>query len=170
MRKRYLYTLLFGLPGLVLALVLAALAVGAAAGGLWLFVYGDAPWPALTGTLLPTLAGAVFLVIWGGSLAWGYAVGRRLETDPRLDRRHLWLAAGLTLVLLVVIALQQLGVGNLGSPSPSLLCSDFCRDHGYAASSLTPRDAGERICSCLDPSGEKVLSTRLANLPIRRTD
>jgi len=164
MRKRTLYTLLFALPGLVAAVILAALAVGAAAGALWLFVYGDAPWPAVTGTLLPLLGALVFTGAWGGALAWGYAVGRRLEAVPGLDRRHLWLAAGVTLGLLLFVALQQLRVGHLGAKPESLVCSDFCRAQGFAVSELSPRDAGARSCSCLDGFGRPALSTPFAEL------
>jgi len=168
MRKRSLYLLLFALPGLVAALLLAALVVGITAGGLWLFVYGDAPWPPLAGTLLPALGALVFAGAWGGSLAWGYAVGKRLEAVPGLDRRHLWLAAGVTLALLLLVALQQLQVGNLGPPSASARCSDYCRDQGFNVSELSPRNAGDRRCSCLDEVGRPAVSIPFAELTRQR--
>jgi hypothetical protein len=41
MQKRILYSILFGVPGLVLALEVAWLVAGLTAGILWLAVYGD---------------------------------------------------------------------------------------------------------------------------------
>ena len=41
MRRRHLYVLLFALPTFLLSIVAGATLLGAAAGALWLFVFGD---------------------------------------------------------------------------------------------------------------------------------
>ena len=55
MKKRYLYSLLLGLPGLFIAGVLSILAFGGLAGILWLYVFGDNPWPAYVEPLTSAL-------------------------------------------------------------------------------------------------------------------
>jgi len=45
MRKRYLYALLFAIPGFVAAFIVSTFLFGVAAGFLWLYVYGDGPGP-----------------------------------------------------------------------------------------------------------------------------
>jgi hypothetical protein len=168
MKKRFLYALLFGIPGFGVALCGALLLFGAAAGGLWLFVFGDSPWPAAVGTVLPVLFGLVFLGLWGGSIAWGFRVGRKLEADPALNLNHVLFAVGATAVVLLLMVLHQLSVGNLGPKSPSLACSDFCRAQGYAASGTSPRDAGAQTCSCFDQNGQVAVTTPLERLGAAR--
>jgi len=164
MKKRHLYCLLFAIPGFVAALAAAMLVFGAAAGFAWLFLFGDSPWPSGAGVVLPGIFALVFLALWAGSLVWGFKVGKRLEADPALEKKHLLLAAGVTAAAVALIALQQYGVGNLGPQSPSLVCSDYCRQLGYAASGLTPGNAGQRLCNCFDEKGQKVVSVDLEHL------
>ncbi len=164
MKKRYLYALLFGIPGLGVTLLGALFLFGAAAGALWLFVFGDSPWPATVGTVLPVLFGLVFLGLWSGFIAWGFRVGKRLEVDPAPNLKHLLLAVGATAAVLLLMVLHQLSVGNLGPKSVSLACSDFCREQGYAASGTSPRDAGAPTCSCFDRNGQVAVTTPLERL------
>ncbi len=130
MKKRYIYTLLFGVPGLVIALVAAVLAFGTAIGFLWLYVFGDSSWPQVPAALVSALFGILFLGLWIGSLVWGWRVGKRLEADPALDRRHIFWSLGITLGVLLLVVLHQFSVGNLGPKSDSAVCSDYCRDRG----------------------------------------
>ena len=44
MKKRMLYALLFGIPGILWSLLVTAILVGVLSGVLWLFVYGDSAW------------------------------------------------------------------------------------------------------------------------------
>jgi hypothetical protein len=37
-------------------------------------------------------------------------------------------------------------------------CSDFCKQNGFAASGMPPRDSGENSCSCYDNSGQEVIN------------
>jgi hypothetical protein len=49
MRRRHLYVFMFSVPGLLASLLVSFAVFGAAAGVLWLFVYGDKPWPPVAG-------------------------------------------------------------------------------------------------------------------------
>lgn len=155
MKKRYLYSLLFGLPGLFIAGVLSILAFGGLAGFLWVYVFGDNPWPSYVEPLTSVLFVLSVLGIWIAFIGLGYGIGKRLESDPILDRNHILISAGLTVMFLLMIVFQQWSVGNLGPKSDSVLCSEFCIQHGYSGSGIPPEDSGIRSCSCFDGSGNE---------------
>ena len=161
MKKRYLYSLLFGVPGFFAALMIAFLLFGMTAGVLWVFVFGDAPWPPYADKLLPGLFASAFLVAWTVFIALGFVTGRRLEKDPHTNTRHILVSSGLTLTFLLLIVIQQFRVGNLGPRSDSVLCSDYCALNGYTGSGLPPRDSGDRTCSCYDDFGNEILKIPL---------
>jgi hypothetical protein len=96
-----------------------------------------------------------------GCLYIAYASGRKQEASPALNRKHVALAAGATVMLIVVIAAHQWGVGNIGTPSDGALCSDLCRTKGYAGSGMPPRNSGVRTCSCFDAQGREALKLPL---------
>jgi hypothetical protein len=164
MQKRIIYSLLFGVPGLVLALEVAWLVAGLTAGMLWLAVYGDNPWPASINTPLFILLALVFLAVWLGLAAGGFLVGKLLEQVPGLNKSHILFSAGLTLALILLILFQQGRIGNLGAKSESTLCSNYCSQKGYNASSMPARNSGDRSCSCLDNTGHAVLTVPLDSL------
>lgn len=157
MKKRYLYALLFGIPGLFVAGVISLFTFGALAGVLWIFVFGDDPWPLSTNKVLPALFVLVFLLLWIASIAAGYVVGKRLESDPRLDGKHILISGGLTLLFILFIVLQQFNVGNMGHRSDSMLCADFCTQRGYSASGTPAQNSGDRSCTCYDNAGNEAL-------------
>jgi hypothetical protein len=161
MKKRTLYALLFGVPGFFLAGIITLVVFGASVGFLWLFVFGDNPWPDSTETLLTALILVTFLVLWLGIIFVGYQTGRRLESDPALNRNHALLSAGITLLFILFIVFQQWSAGNLGPKSDTVLCSDYCIAKGYAGSGMPPRDSGDRTCSCYDSSGNETLKVPL---------
>ena len=163
MKRRYLYALLFGIPGLFIALLISLGVVGAAAGLLWLYVFGDDPWPAAADAVLSTLAGLSFLLTWVGLMFIGYRVGRRLENDP-LNLNHILISSGVTLLFVLVVVLQQWRVGNLGPKSDALVCSNFCAQKGYAGSGLPSKDSGDRSCSCYDDLGNEALKVPLDSI------
>lgn len=164
MKRRYIYLLLFGLPGLFVSAIISLAVFGAAAGVLWLFVYGDSPWPASSGTVLALLFALVFLTVWTASLVIGYSFGKRREKDPVLERRHVLVSLGATLGVALLIVLYQLRVGNIGPRPDSVLCSDFCAERGSSASSMPPRDSGERTCSCLDQFGNTIIIVTIESI------
>ena len=161
MKKRYLYTLLFGIPGLFIAGMTSIFLFGAFAGVLWIYVFGDNPWPSYAEQLLSIVFVVTVLTLWITSAALGYVVGKRLEKDPALNRNHVLISAGLTALFLLLILFQQWSVGNLGPKSDTVLCSEFCARHGYSGSGMPPQNTGDRICSCFDDAGNEALTVPL---------
>lgn len=164
MKKRYLYALLFGLPGFFVAGMIALLVFGASMGILWLFVFGDNPWPAGIETTVLILLVVTFLILWVAAIVAGYLIGKRLESDLGVSRLHILLSLGLTAALILFILFQQLSVGNLGPKSADQRCSEYCTTQGYSASGTPPLNSGERTCSCFDNSGKEVLKIPLDKL------
>jgi hypothetical protein len=161
MKKRYIYSLLFGMPGFFMSLIISVSVFGFAAGILWLYVFGDNPWPAGTDGILAASFVLTFLSVWIALITAGFVVGRRLEKDPALNQVHVLISAGLTVMIIAVIILQQWSMGNLGPKSDSVLCADFCTQKGYAGSGMPPRDSDDRSCSCYDASGNEALKVPL---------
>ena len=81
-----------------------------------------------------------------------------------LDRSHILISAGLTVMFLLMIVFQQFGVGNIGPKSDSVLCSEFCVQHGFSGSGIPPADTGRRTCSCFDANGHEAQIVPLESL------
>ena len=161
MKKRYLYSLLFGIPGLFIAGIISILVFGGVMGILWVYVFGDNPWPPFIETIVSILFVLVALMLWVGLLLLGYFIGKRLEKDPAMNWSHVLISGGLTLMFILFIVFQQWSVGNLGPKSDSVLCSDFCTQHGYSGSGMQPQTSFHRMCSCFDDSGNEVMTVPL---------
>lgn len=157
MQKRYLYALMFAVPGFLVALLTALWLFEVVAGGLWLFVFGDDTWSVTSVQLLPILFGVMLLTIWALAVTRAYLFGKRQEAEPGFNRRHLFMAVGLTIMPLALLLLHQWGVGNLGPKSNSEVCSDYCLEQGYAGSGMPPRDSGDNSCICYDTTGRAVV-------------
>lgn len=164
MKKRTLYALLFGIPGFLIAGIFSILVFAVMSGFLWLFVFGDNTWPAYIEPILAILFVLCTLTLWIAFTVLGYFIGRRLEKDPALNRTHIFISAGLTLALVLLVVFHQWSVGNLGPKSDSTACSDFCSLHGYAGSGTPPQISGDRTCSCYDNTGNEVLRMPLDHL------
>lgn len=164
MRRRHAYVLMFALPGLIAALIAAAVVFAGLAGALWIFVFGDKPWPGTADAVLVAAFAAVGAAVWIALMRLAYHAGRREEGKPDLNRRHVAAALGGTAALAAVVVLHQWSVGNIGTPSDSLLCSDFCRAQGYSGSSIPPRDSGRDACGCLAADGRLAAEAPLAGL------
>lgn len=164
MKRRFVYALLFGLPGLFIAGIIAVFLFGASMGFLWLFVFGDNPWPDVTVSILPILIVLTFLLLWVGLIVVGYRMGRRLESEPTLNRNHVLVSLGLTILFILFIVFQQWSVGNIGPKSDSLLCSDYCVQKGYAGSGTPPQDSGDRTCSCYDSAGSEAIKISIEDI------
>jgi hypothetical protein len=165
MRKRYIYTLLFLVPGLFFSLLVTFAMFAAAYGALWLYVFGDSTWPAWPGQLIPALVIIVFFSLWVVAMVAGYVVGKKLEAAPGFDARHVWLSLAATLLPIGIVLLQQLSIGNLGPKSDGQRCSEYCSALGYQASSTPPKHSGELTCSCLGQYGEVEITVPIAELP-----
>ena len=164
MKKRHIYSLLFGIPGLFVAGIIAIILFGGLAGILWLYVFGDDPWPSYVEQFTAFLFVLVVLGIWIAFIVLGYIVGRSLEADPGMNRTHILISAGVTAMLLLLMFIQQWSTGILGPRSESVLCSDFCIQHGFSGSGAPPDDSGEQTCSCFDATGNETLRVPLDSL------
>ena len=154
-RRRHIYVLLFAVPALLVSIIAATMLLAASAGFLWLFGLGDNPWP----TTADTMLGAVFLLggvgLWLGLLSAAYVVGKRQEYRPAMNAWHVVLSIGATVVLASAIAARMMETNALGTRSDSLVCADFCRTEGFAASGTPPRNSGDRSCICYDAHGRE---------------
>lgn len=166
MKKRYLYSLLFGIPGFFASGVISLFVFGAVIGILWIYVFGDNPWPISTDNMLAILLVFVFSILWIASMTIGYVIGKKFEKDPVLNWKHILVSGGLTLMFILFIVLQQWSVGNIGPKSDSVLCSNFCAQHGYSGSGMPPIDSGDRTCSCYDNSGNEALIVPLDSIDL----
>jgi hypothetical protein len=167
MKKRYIYTLLFLVPGLFVSMLITSAVFAVAFGALWLYAFGDSTWPAWSRQVIPALMLVFFSGLWIGAMVTGYLVGKKLEAAAGFDVRHLWISLGATLLPIVIVLLHQLSVGNLGPKSDEQLCSEYCSDLGYSASSMPSRDSGVRTCSCLGRHGEVEIILPIDELPRR---
>lgn len=79
MEARTKWTLAGFAWGLVAAWAAALIVVGTGAGVFWLYVFGDDPWPAWTGSALTWAAGLVAVLALVAATTAGRLVGRRLE-------------------------------------------------------------------------------------------
>jgi hypothetical protein len=164
MKKRYLYSLLFGIPGFIISVVISFMFFGFLVGVLWIYVFGDNPWPSLIEKILPALFALVFLTLWITTIVVGFIVGKRLENNPVLNKKHILVSIGVTIIPILFIVLYQVSVGNIGPKSDGERCSDFCSQRGYSGSSMPPEDSGERSCSCLDNSGLEIIKVPIDSI------
>lgn len=157
MKARFSYPLLFLLPIVMGAGIAAVAAAGATAGILWLFVYGDNPWPRAAEVAMMAIAAIAALVTMSALLLASYSFGKNREAAGGPSWRHVATSGGISIALLAMVLLHQLRVGNIGPQPDSLVCSDFCASRKFE-SSMTPQDG---TCRCLGPNGRQAL-----NVPI----
>ena len=162
MKKRYVYCLLFALPGFFISAIFSFIAFGSAAGFLWIYVYGDNTWPASAENILAVLFIVTFLLLWAVFIITGYITGKKFEGTPSRYTGHIVISACATAAPVVLIVLHQLSVGNIGPKSDDILCSEFCSKKGYAASGMPPKDSGDTSCSCFDNHGQEAVKVPMA--------
>jgi hypothetical protein len=162
MKRRYLYILLFGVPALLVAILISLFLFGAAAGVLWIFVFGDNPWPASAEKMLAAVFFVGCLALWIAFMSIAFIAGKKQEAYTSLNAKHVMASAGTTVLIILVMVLHQWSVGNIGARSDSALCSEFCVEKGFAGSGMPPRDAGTPTCSCFDAQGRETVK-----LPMR---
>ena len=114
MKTRYSYPLLFLLPSAMVAFLVAFAVVGAGAGVLWIFVYGDNSWPESSSTVLMTLAVIASATTLASLMRASYSYGKQREPSGGMARRHVAWAVGISLLLPALVLLHQWQVGNLG--------------------------------------------------------
>jgi hypothetical protein len=164
MKRRYLYMLLFGAPALLAAIIISVLLFGAAAGALWLFVLGDNPWPSSANNVLAAMLILACIALWVALLSAAYVVGKKQEAHAAFNARHVVVSAGATALLVLLVALHQWSVGNIGTKSDGLLCSDYCRSKGFMGSGMPPRNTGVATCSCFDAQGREAAKVPMVDV------
>lgn len=160
MKRRYLYALLYAVPAFIVAAIVTVVVTVAIAGVLWIFVYGDNPWPSFVDRYSPMFIVAVLATTWLVLLAAVLAWGRRQEARASLDRKHVYFAAGATLSLVLLVLVQQRSVGNIGPRPDVLACSDFCTARKFGASRF-PQDG---TCGCYDTDGTEALRVPMGRI------
>lgn len=161
-RRRFLYVVIFTLPAVLVSAVGGATAAAASAGMFWLFVFGDNPWPGWSGPAIAGVAATAFVVLLVAQLMVAWSVGRQQESKPDINPTHVAVAIVSTLTLGAFIAVRFFA-GQVPQ-SDSERCAALCRDQGFFASGMPPRDSGDRTCSCYDANGREV---RRSDLPDR---
>lgn len=164
MKKRYVYAVLFGVPGLAVSALFALVVFGTSAGFFWLFVFGDDSWPASAAKVLSILFVLAFLLAFQSVLVFGFKVGKGLENEPGINKHHVMMSVVATAVPVMLLVLHQWNVGNIGARPDSLLCADYCRAEGYSASAMPPRHSNKRTCICLDNDGREAIRASMAGL------
>lgn len=159
-KARFSYPLVFLLPSAMAALIATVLAVGAGGGILWLFVYGDNPWPQSADNVLMAVAIAACLAIFAALSFASYSFGKKRESHGGLKWSHVALAAGISVLLPALAFLHQLGVGNIGPRPDSVLCSEFCLTRNYR-SSMIPHDG---TCRCHGMDGREALNVSMESV------
>jgi len=115
MKARFSYPLLFLVPSVMVSALVAILAVGAGAGILWIFVFGDDPWPEVAETWLLGLLISVFTLVLTALVWASYEFGKRQEPLDGLAGKHIVIAIAVTILLPALVLLRQWRIGALGS-------------------------------------------------------
>jgi hypothetical protein len=170
MKRRYLYVLLFGVPSLLVSFIISLLLFGAAAGVLWIFVFGDSPWPPSAEKILAAVFFVACSSLWVAFMSVAFIAGKKQEEYASLNVKHVMASVGTTLLAVLIIMLHQWGSGNIGPKSDSVLCSELCQEKGFAASGMLPRDAGAPTCSCFDAQGREAVKVPMADIAAGRRE
>lgn len=113
MRPRSGYRLAGVAWALLLAPVTTYSVLGVVLGMLWIYVYGDDPWPTALGWLIPAIGVAVFLATAVGCIFFADRYGRQREIEaavagPRETRRILlWNVVPLVLITILAFVFWQ---------------------------------------------------------------
>jgi hypothetical protein len=164
MKRRYLYVLLFGVPALLVSVIISFLLFGAAAGVLWIFVFGDSPWPASAGKMLTAMFFVACLTLWIAFLSVAFIAGKRQEKTATLNLTHVMVSVGVTAFAVIFLVWHQWGVGNIGTKSEGVSCSEFCQERGFAGSGMPPRNAGAPACICYDANGHEAVKVPIGDV------
>jgi len=158
MKKRYLYALLFTVPGFLISLPVSL-------NIFFVFLdlydtYGRSANEYSESELFSILV-LIFFVTWIALIVVAYLIGRRLEKGPVLN----WVPiviVGFTVLLFAF--LWQWGVNYMKEQSNSKLCGEYCQSRGYHVSIASPSDAPEQTCYCSNGPDSKRLIVPLEDL------
>ena len=149
MKQRYIYSLLFGIPGIAISASAALFAGGATAGFFWIFVFGDNTWPFWTEWVVAIIAGIVFIVSLSIIVRFGFSVGEKREIgNVPVNSKHIMILVVILVLFVALIFIFQRGY--IFEKPDHQQCYDLCVQKGYdgTGTSLSPRNAGNVICGC----------------------
>ena len=169
MKRRYLYVLLFAAPAVLISIIISLLLFGASAGFLWIFAFGDSPWPPLAEQLLAAGFFVVFLTVLVAFLSVAFIAGKNQEEYASLNTKHVIASIGITVLAGLFAVLHQWSVGNVGSKPDGVQCSDFCKERQFTGSGIPPRDAGAPTCSCFDVKGREAVKVPMTDITSGRS-
>jgi len=156
MKKRYLYALLFAIPGFFISLPVAREIFV-----VFLDVYETYISPQVQFRETAVLI-LIFLTVWAALIAIGYLVGMKIENGPASNWIAILISGGLTLLFLVF--LLRWSVDYAAERSNLTLCSEYCQRNGFSGSVAPPSDASEQTCRCFNFSNDESLSVPLEDL------
>ena len=107
------------------------------------------------------LSASVFVLALAILLKVAYEAGKKQEAASNIKLAHIGFSVAATLVLTGVIIVHQYSIGNLGKPSDSVMCADYCRAEGFHSSRMPPKIQGPILCGCLDNNGNEVIKVPL---------
>ena len=144
MKKRYTYSLLYGIPGLIVSILSAAFAAGLTLGFFWLFLFGDTmEWPSWTEWSLPFIIIIVFVIVESIIVVTGFKFGKKQEgNNLPINRKHF-----IVPLVIIVFFLLYIVVILKNSDSSTGICRDMCIQEGYKGDGLSISDG---VCSCYD--------------------
>ena len=145
MKKRYIYSLLYGIPGLGISFLAAVLVAGMTMGFFWLFMFGDTmEWPSWTEWVAPTLAIIAFVIMQSVIVMIGYNTGKKQEANNLpINRKHIIIP-----LLILVFFIFYMIVISRNSDSNTGVCRDMCVQKGYNTDGLSISSDG--TCRCYD--------------------
>jgi hypothetical protein len=160
--------LLFGVPALLVSLIISFLLFGATAGVLWIFAFGDNPWLPFAEKMLAVTFFVACLTQLESIHFRHEDVGNKQAEYDSLNRKHFIASIGASALAVLAIVLHQWGVGNLGTRTEGELCSAFCQDKGFSASGMPPKNAGASTCSCFDAQGREAVKVPIGDVTATR--
>lgn len=135
---------------------------------LWFYFFGDNSWPQTTEKTLPLFFALMFSLLWIAFITVGYIIGKNLEQDPGVNKKHVLVSLILTITPLFLVVIHQVRVGNIGPKSDSILCSDFCSQNDYSASGMPPIKSDQEVCSCYDEFGNEALEVPINDIVLSK--
>lgn len=160
MRKRYIYALLYGIPGFFASIPLLLVSFLIFCNPLDAGKFGPHTFCGGMNSFAKIIP-IFFLPWWIISIWMGFIAGKKYEKNKTLNRKHVLTSLITTIVLILIITAFYLRSREANRPNPDFKkCDDFCSQKGYPQSSMgypgTP-DPSKVSCSCYANDGKHML-------------
>lgn len=146
MKRGCLYSLLFGIPGFFISVILSWVVFLLLIDITWFLGINGEVGTAISEEKMLGIPVIMFLMLWAYLIIIGYVMGKKLGNASPVNRKHILLSAGIT--LLIFVPLLWWGVSNMNYEADADLCGQFCVQHGYNVSIPSPMGESERTCYC----------------------